>query len=89
MDPIWQLFNYACDKFYYVEYGSPRWPKIIRGLLLNCGGTKYSFITEQGLCIISYKEINIMHPIPMPKNLCNNFRKTIEIYLKERAELNE
>lgn len=83
---MWKLFEYACDKFYTIEYGNEYQPRIIKGFLLNCGGPRYCILTEHGLCIIKSKEINTMFPIPMPKDLPNDFKQAIEIYLKERAE---
>ena len=83
---MWKLFEYACNKFYTIEYGNDCQPCIIKGLLLNCGGPRYYFLTEHGLCVIKTKEINTMFPIPIPKDLSDNFRKVIEDYLKEREE---
>jgi hypothetical protein len=86
MDPIYKLFDYACDRFYTIEYGNDYQPRIIKGLLLNCGGPHYYLLTEHGLCVIKTKGINTMFPIPMPKDLSDNFRKVVETYLKEQAE---
>lgn len=86
IDPMWKLFDYACDRFYTIEYGNDYQPRIIKGLLLDCGGPRYRILTEHGLCVIKTKEINTMFPIPMPKDLCDNFRKVVETYLKEQAE---
>lgn len=89
IDPLWKLFEYACDRFYTIEYGDNYPHRIIKGLLLNCGGSHYHILTEHGLCVIKSKEINTMFPIPMPKNLCDNFRKVVETYLKEQEEFRE
>lgn len=86
MDPIYKLFDYACDRFYTIEYGNDYQPRIIKGLLLNCGGPRYYLLTEHGLCVIKTKGINNMFPIPMPKDLSDNFRKVVETYLKEQSE---
>ena len=86
IDPLYKLFEYSCDRFYTIEYGDDCRPRIIKGLLLNCGGSRYHILTEHGLCIIQLKEINAMFPIPMPKDLCDNFKRVIETYLKEREE---
>lgn len=83
---MWKLFEYACDRFYKIEYGENYPSRIIKGFLLNCNGLRYHILTEHGLCIIKTGEINTMFPIPMPKDLPDNFRKVIETYLKERAE---
>lgn len=88
MDPMWRLFDYACDKFYYVKYGNEYKLNFIKGLLLDCGPC-YVFLTECGLYIIDMKEIYGMHPIPMPQDLSDNFKKVIETYLKERTEQDE
>lgn len=85
-DPLYKLFEYACDRFYTIEYGNDYQPRIIKGFLLNCGGPRYHILIEHGLCIIKSKDINTMFPIPMPKNLPDNFRKVIETYLKERQD---
>lgn len=85
-DPLYKLFEYACDRFYTIEYGNDYQSRIIKGFLLNCGGTRYHILTEHGLCIIKSKDINTMLPIPIPKNLPDNFRKVIETYLKERQD---
>ena len=84
IDPWYKLFDYACDQFYIVEHN--RSDKPIMGLLLNCFSSQYWFITERGLFMIKSKDIEYMSPIPMPKHLCDNFRKVIETYLKEAAE---
>lgn len=86
IDPLYKLFDYACDRFYTIEYDNGYQPRTIKGFLLNCSGPRYHILTEHGLCIIQTKEINSMFPIPMPKNLCDNFRRVIETYLKEREE---
>lgn len=85
-DPLYKLFEYSCDRFYTIEYGDDCYSRTIKGLLLNCGGPHYHILTEHGLCVIKTKEVNTMFPIPMPKDLPDNFRKVIETYLKERAE---
>lgn len=87
MDPLFKLFNYACDKMYRVVYTS-EWHDecIIKGLLVNCHGPLMVLLSEKGLYYIKHKDIQLMEPIPMPKNLPDNFRKVIETYLKERAE---
>lgn len=89
IDPLYKLFEYSCDRFYTIEYGDSCYSRTIKGFLLNCGGPRYYFLTEHGLCIIKSKEINTMFPIPMPKDLSNNFKKLIETYLKEREEFLE
>lgn len=86
IDPLYKLFNYACDRFYTIEYGNDYNPRIIKGFLLNCCGPRYLILTEHGLCIIKASEISTMFPITVPKNLSNNFRILIETYLKEREE---
>lgn len=87
IDPLYKLFDYACDRFYTIEYGNDGYqPRIIKGFLLNCSGSRYHILTEYGLCIIKTKEINTMFPIPMPKDLPDDFKKVIETYLKEEAE---
>lgn len=90
IDPLYKLLDYACDRFYKIEYGNDDYqPRIIKGFLLDCGGPRYHILTERGLCIIKTKEINTMFPIPMPKDLCDNFRKVVEDYLKEKATQEE
>ena len=86
IDPLYKLFDYACDRFYVIDYNKDDRPYVITGFLLNCGGPRYHILTEYGLCIIKIKDINSMFPIPMPKDLPNDFKQAIEIYLKERAE---
>ena len=87
MDPLFKLFNYACDKMYRVIY-TTEWydERVIQGLLINCHGPLMVLLGEKGLYYIKHKDIQLMEPIPMPKNLCDNYRSTIETYLKEEAE---
>lgn len=86
-DPLFELFNYACDKMYRVIYTFEGYDeRIVRGLLINCHGSLVVLLGEKGLYYIKHKNIQLMEPIPMPKNLSDNFRKVIETYLKERAE---
>lgn len=84
IDPLFKLFDYACDKFYVVEHN--RFDKPIMGLLLNCHSSQYWFLTERGIFMVKSKDIEYMTPIAMPKNLCDNFRRVIETYLKEQEE---
>ena len=84
IDPLFKLFDYACDKFYIIEHS--RSDKPIIGLLLNCYSSQYWFLTERGIFMVKSKDIEYMSPISMPKNLSNNFRELIETYLKEEAE---
>ena len=86
MDPLFKLFDYACDKFYIIEHN--RSDRSIIGLLLNCCTSQYWFLTERGIFMVKSKDIEYMSPIPMPKNLSDNFRLVIEQYLKERINQN-
>ena len=86
IDPLYKLFEYSYGRFYTIEYGDKCYSRTIKGILLNWDGSRYYILTEYGLCIIKTNEINTMFPIPIPKDLCDNFRKAIETYLKEEAE---
>lgn len=86
MDPLFRLFDYACDKFYIIEHN--RSDKPIFGLLLNCFTSQYWFLTEHGIFMVKSKDIEYLSPIPMPKNLSDNFKLVIEQYLKERSNQN-
>ena len=87
MDPLFKLFNYACDKMYRIVYTS-EWhdEHVVKGFLINCHGPLMVLLGEKGLYYIKHKDIQLMEPIPMPRNLCDNYRSTIETYLKEEAE---
>ena len=86
MDPLFELFNYACDKMYRVIYTPEGYgERIVKGLLINCHGLLIVLLGEKGLYYIKHTDIQLMEPIPMPKNLCDNFRLVIEQYLKERS----
>ena len=86
IDPLLRLFDYACDRFYIIEHN--RSDKPIIGLLLNCFTSQYWFLTEHGIFMVKSKDVEYMSPIPMPKNLSDNFRLVIEQYLKERINQN-
>ena len=86
IDPLLRLFDYACDRFYIIEHN--RSDKPIIGLLLNCFTSQYWFLTEHGIFMVKSKDVEYMSPIPMPKNLSDNFRLVIEQYLKERTNQN-
>ena len=86
MDPLYRLLDYACDKFYIIEHSCSDKPII--GLLLNCFTSQYWFLTEHGIFMVKSTDIEYMSPIPMPKNLSDNFRLVIEQYLKERSNQN-
>ena len=88
MDPLFKLFNYACDKMYRVVYTSEwnSYEHMAQGLLINCHGSLVVLVGEKGLYYIKHKDIQLMEPIPMPRNLCDNYRSIIETYLKEEAE---
>lgn len=85
IDPLYKLFNYACDKFYIIEHSHSDKPVI--GLLLNCFSSQYWFLTERGIFMVKSKDIEYMSPI-VPKNLSDNFKLVIEQYLKERSNQN-
>ena len=84
IDPLNKLFDYACDKFYIIEHS--RSDKPVIGLLLNCFSSQYWFLTERGIFMIKTKDIEYMSPISMPKHLSDEYRSTIETYLKEEAD---
>ena len=89
IDPLYKLYNYACDKMYRVVY-APEWypgERAVQGLLVNCHGSLIILLGEKGLYYIKHKDIQLMEPIPMPSKLCDNYRNVIETYLKEEAEL--
>lgn len=86
IDPLYKLFEYSYGRFYTIEYGDNCYSRTIKGIFVNCDGPRYYILTEYGLYIIKTKKINTMFPIPMPKDLCDNFRKVIETYLKEEVE---
>lgn len=87
MGPLFKLYNYACDKMYRViyktDYGDEH---AMKGMLLNCHGPLLILLGEKGMYYIKHKDIQLMEPIPMPKNLCDNYRTVIETYLKEESE---
>ena len=86
-DPLFELFNYACDKMYRVIYIPEGYgERIVQGLLISCHGPLVALLGEKGLYCIKQQDVQLMEPIPMPKNLSGNFRKVIETYLKECAE---
>ena len=87
MDPLFKLFDYACDKFYIIEHN--RSDKPIIGLLLNCFTSQYWFLTERGIFMVKSKDIDYINPIPMPDKLGDNFKLVIEQYLKERSSQND
>ena len=87
IDPLFKLFDYACDKFYIIEHSRSDRPII--GLLLNCFTSQYWFLTERGIFMVKSKDIEYMNPIPTPKNLSDNFRLVIEQYLKECSNQND
>ena len=82
-NPMWRLFEYACNKLYYVEYGEI--PKRLFGILVNCGGTLYAFLGEKGLYMIKVNDIKSLEPASMPKTISDEFRKVIEDYLQVSA----
>lgn len=90
MDPLFKLFDYACGKMYKVVYTSEwnSYENIVQGLLINCHGPLTVLLGEKGLYYIKHKDIQLMEPIPMPKNLSDNFKLVIEQYLKERTNQN-
>lgn len=87
IDPMYKLFNYACDKMYRVFYKTDYTDeRVMTGLLINCHGSFLIFLGEKGMYYIKHKDVLFMEPIPMPKNLSDNFRTLIETYLKEEAD---
>lgn len=90
IDPLYKLYNYACDKMYRVIYEvDDPYPDehVAIGMLLNIHGPLVVLLGEKGMYYIRHKNIRLMEPIPMPKKLCDNYRNVIETYLKEEAEL--
>ena len=88
IDPLFKLFDYACDKMYRVIYNThdSNNERATVGMLINCHGPLIVLLSENGLHYIKHKDIQFMSPIPMPKKLCDNYRHVIETYLKEEAE---
>ena len=87
IDPFYKLYNYACDKMYrviYDDYYSDE--HVVIGMLLNINSLSIVLLGEKGIYYIRHKDIRLMEPIPMPRNLCDNYRSIIETYLKEEAE---
>ena len=86
IDPVTKLYNYACNKMYRVTYTNYI-NKEVEGILINCHGPFIVLLGELGLYLIKPHDIELMEPIPMPEELCDNYRNVIEAYLKEEAEL--
>ena len=89
IDPLYKLYNYACDKMYRVIYKiDDSYPDehTAIGMLLNIHGPLIVLLGEKGMYYIRHKDIKLMEPIPMPRNLCDNYRSVIETYLKEEVE---
>ena len=55
----------------------------VEGILINYHGPFMVLLGELGLYLIKPQDIELMEPIPMPKELCDNYRNVIETYLKE------
>lgn len=86
IDPLYKLFNYACDKMYRVTYKANYYDeRAVRGLLINCHGPHLVLLGEKGIYYIKHQDVLLMEPIPMPEKLCDNYRTVIENYLKEEA----
>lgn len=89
IDPLYKLYNYACDKMYRVIYEvDDPYPDehVAIGMLLNIHGPLVVLLGEKGMYYIRHKNIRLMEPIPMPEKLCDNYRTVIESYLKEGIE---
>lgn len=89
IDPLYKLYNYACDKMYRVIYkvnDSYLDEHVVIGMLLNINSQFIVLLGERGIYYIRHKDVELMEPIPMPRNLCDNYRSVIETYLKEEAE---
>lgn len=89
IDPLYKLYNYACDKMYRVIYkvnDSYLDEHVVIGMLLNINSHFIVLLGERGIYYIRHKDVKLMEPIPMPRNLCDNYRSVIETYLKEEAE---
>lgn len=89
IDPLYELYNYACDKMYRVIYkvnDSYLDEHVVIGMLLNIHGQFIVLLGEKGIYYIRHEDVKLMEPIPMPRNLCDNYRSVIETYLKEEAE---
>lgn len=80
--PVTKLYDYACNKMYRVIYTNYI-DKEVEGILINCHGPFIVLLGELGLYLIKPQDIELMEPIPMPKKLCDNYRKVVETYLKE------
>lgn len=82
IEPVTKLYDYACNKMYRITYTSYI-NKEVEGILINCHGPFIVLLGELGLYLIKPHDIELMEPIPMPKELCDNYRNVIETYLKE------
>ena len=89
MDPLFKLFDYACNKMYRVIYKADNcYPDehTIFGLMIQCHGPLVVILGEKGLYYIKHKDIQLLEPVPKTFKMSEEYRSTIETYLKEEAE---
>lgn len=85
-DPLYKLFNYACDKMYRIIYKTNYDDEhAMRGMLLNCHGSFLILLGEKGLYYIKHNDVLLIEPIPMTFKMNEEYRSVIETYLTERA----
>ena len=84
IDPIFKLFDYACNRFYCIEYGEYPYTKTVKGLLLHYNDP-IVILTEEGIYQFKQRDIHCIVPILPPKKISEEYKNLIETYLSARA----
>ena len=85
INPLYKLFDYACDRFYYIEYGERPYTKTMKGILLNYSGSMAVILAEEGMYQIKQRDVQFMAPTSIPAKASEEYRNLIKEYLSECA----
>lgn len=73
------ICEYACDRYYAVDYNHGGYTSTVKGFLLNYYSGNIVLLAENGIYHIKYKDIVFMKPLQLPlNNLNKEYLKLLE-----------
>ena len=65
------ICEYACDRYYIVDYNHDGYTLTTKGFLLNYYNGNVVLLAENGIYHLKYKDIVFMKPIQLPLGIFN------------------
>ena len=60
------ICEYACDRYYVIDYNHYGYVSTVKGLLLNYYNGNIVLLSEDGIYHLKYKDIVFMKPVNIP-----------------------